>query len=306
MKIDRLIGIVFILLQNAKVTAPFLAEKFEVSRRTINRDIEALCKAGIPIVTTQGNNGGIFIAEGYKIEKTLLTSKEMQAILAGIRSLDSISGNNYYRELVEKLCGKSEVSTPETIYDSSGHILIDLSSHYKGTLAPKIEKIRKAIEQRRLITFKYYYHKGETKRKIEPYLLVFQWSDWYVWGYCTNRLDFRLFKLNRLIHLEILEDISELRKLISFEKQKEEYFTNQIDLVARFDPCVKWRLIEEYGVDSFIELENGTLQFEHGFISKESLIRWILSFGNYAEILKPFDIRAEYIELLQKMQKKYK
>lgn len=82
MKIDRLIGILSILLQKEKTTAPFLAEKFEVSRRTINRDIEALCKAGIPIVTAQGQNGGISIMEGYKIDRTLLTSDDMQAILA--------------------------------------------------------------------------------------------------------------------------------------------------------------------------------------------------------------------------------
>ena len=83
MKIDRLIGILSILLQKEKTTAPLLAEKFEVSRRTINRDIEALCKAGIPIVTSQGQNGGISIMEGYKIDRTLLTSEDMQAILAG-------------------------------------------------------------------------------------------------------------------------------------------------------------------------------------------------------------------------------
>ncbi len=89
MKIDRLIGILSILLQQNKVTAPYLAEKFEVSRRTINRDIEDLCKAGIPLITTQGVNGGISIMEGYKIDNTLLTSADMQAILAGLRSLDS-------------------------------------------------------------------------------------------------------------------------------------------------------------------------------------------------------------------------
>ena len=96
MKIDRMIGILSILLQQDKVTAPFLAEKFEVSRRTINRDIEGLCKAGIPLVTAQGTNGGISIMEGYKIDSTLLTSADMQAILAGLRRLDSVSWTNRY------------------------------------------------------------------------------------------------------------------------------------------------------------------------------------------------------------------
>ena len=93
MKIDRLIGILSILLQKEMITAPELAEHFEVSRRTIGRDIEALCKAGIPIRTMQGSGGGISIMNGYRMDRTLLTSRDMQMILAGLRSLDSVSGS---------------------------------------------------------------------------------------------------------------------------------------------------------------------------------------------------------------------
>ena len=96
MKIDRLIGILSVLLQQERVTAPELSRRFEVSRRTINRDIEDLCRAGIPFVTAQGQNGGISIMEGYRIDRTLLTSGEMQTILAGLQSLDSVSGTRRY------------------------------------------------------------------------------------------------------------------------------------------------------------------------------------------------------------------
>lgn len=109
MKTDRLIGILSILLQEEKTTAPELAEKFEGSRRTINRDIEDLCKAGIPIRTAQGTGGGISIMDGYRMDRTILTSKDMQMILAGLRSLDSVSGNRYYGQLMEKIqTGSSE------------------------------------------------------------------------------------------------------------------------------------------------------------------------------------------------------
>ena len=109
MKIDRLIGILSILLQEEKTTAPELAEKFEVSRRTINRDIEDLCKAGIPIKTAQGTGGGISIMDGYRMDRTILSSKDMQMILAGLRSLDSVSGSRYYSQLMEKIqTGSSE------------------------------------------------------------------------------------------------------------------------------------------------------------------------------------------------------
>lgn len=144
MKIDRQIGILSILLQKDTVTASYLAEQFEVSRRTINRDIEDLCKAGIPVVIKQGINGGISIMEDYKLDKTLFTQREMQDILAGLRSLDSVNGTNRYAKLMEKLSvGSSDFMV------GNQSVLIDLSSWYKEALAPKIELIRTLIEKYR-------------------------------------------------------------------------------------------------------------------------------------------------------------
>lgn len=175
MKIERLIGILSVLLQKEKVTAPKLAEKFEVSPRTIHRDIEDLCKAGIPIRTVQGSGGGICIMDGYRMDRTLLTSKDMQMILAGLRSLDSVSGSHYYSQLMEKIhAGSSE------FVSGRDSVLIDLSSWYKDSLAPKIELIQMAIEERQLLSFQYYAPKGEKRREIEPYYLIFKWSSWYV------------------------------------------------------------------------------------------------------------------------------
>ena len=77
-------------------------------------------------------------------------------------------------------------------------MLIDLSSWYKGSLAPKIEVIQNAIENRHTIQFMYYAPSGDSNRRIEPYYLVFRWSSWYVWGWCLDREDYRLFKLNRM------------------------------------------------------------------------------------------------------------
>lgn len=171
MKLDRLIGILSVLLQEDMITAPELAEKFEVSRRTINRDIEALCRAGIPIQTSQGFGGGITIMDGYRMDRTILTSKDMQMILAGLRSLDSVSGSQYYGQLMEKIqTGSSE------FISGKDSMLIDLSSWYKRSLAPKMEVIQSAIECRHLLQFKYYAPSGESDRVIEPYYLVFQWS----------------------------------------------------------------------------------------------------------------------------------
>ena len=201
MKIDRLIGILSVLLQKEKTTAPELADRFEVSKRTINRDIEDLCRAGIPIRTAQGIGGGISIMDGYRMGRTILTSKDMQMILAGLRSLDSVSGSSYYGQLMEKIqAGSSEFITGR---DS---ILIDLSSWYRDSLAPKIEIIQDAIGDRRLIKFRYYAPSGESERTVEPYYLVFRWSSWYLWAWCLKRKDFRLFKLNRMDGVQITEE----------------------------------------------------------------------------------------------------
>ena len=134
---ERLIGILSILLQREKVTAPELAEQFEVSRRTIQRDIESLCRAGIPISTAQGAGGGISIMEGYRVDRTVLTAPEMQAILAGLRSLDSVSGTRRYAQLMEKLSAGTGGLVP-----GGAHLLIDLSSWYKSSLPPKSNSFR--------------------------------------------------------------------------------------------------------------------------------------------------------------------
>ena len=194
MKIDRLIGILSVLLQSKQTTAPELAQLFEVSRRTINRDIETLSKAGVPIMTLQGSGGGISIMDGYRVDRTILTSKDMRMILAGLRSLDSVSGSSYYGQLMEKL----EIGSSQFV-SGKDSVLIDLSSWYRNTLTPKIEAIQQAIEDRHLLSFRYFAPSGESERLIEPYYLIFRWSSWYVWGWCTEREDFRLFKLNRMI-----------------------------------------------------------------------------------------------------------
>ena len=297
MKIDRLIGILSILLQQEKITAPELAKKFEVSRRTINRDIENLCKAGIPIVTKQGQNGGISIIDGYKIDKTLLTSSDMQAILSGLGSLDSVSGTNQVSILMEKLGASNFIS-------GNPNILIDLSSWYKDSLSPKIEQIKKAIEQNKLISFVYYSPKGESSRIIEPYYLVFHWSSWYVWGYCRKRDDYRLFKLNRMTHLNTKE-IFEKRVVPTPDLSTEKIFNHKYEIRAIIKPEYRWRLIDEYGLESFTVMQDGNLLFSFMFTDEQSIINWILSFKGAAELIYPDNLRKVLKKLGQQIQKQY-
>lgn len=288
MKIDRLIGILSILLQEEKITAPELAEKFEVSKRTINRDIEDLCKAGIPISTAQGAGGGIRIMDGYRMDRTILTSKDMQMILAGLRSLDSVSGSRYYGQLMEKLqTGSSE------FISGRDFMLIDLSSWYKDSLSPKIEAIRNAIESKWLLDFWYYAPTGESKRLIEPYYLVFRWASWYVWGWCSERRDYRLFKLNRMDQLTVSDCRYVSRNAPMPDLSNEKIFPGGVKVKALFSPDVKWRLVEEFGPRCFTEKEDGRLLFSADYTDVDNFITWILTFGAKAEVLEPSEVRTE-------------
>lgn len=300
MKIDRQIGILSILLQKDSVTAPYLSEQFEVSRRTINRDIEDLCKAGIPIVTKQGVNGGISIMENYKMDKTLFTQGEMQDILAGLRSLDSVNGTNRYGQLMEKLSvGSSDFMV------GNQSVLIDLSSWYKDSLAPKIEMIRSAIGQCRELEFRYYAPKGESYRCIEPYYLIFRWSSWYVWGWCRKREDFRLFKLNRMDNLFMTDKVFVGRQVPMPDLSNERIFPGGIKVKALFEPDCKWRLVEEFGTGCFQETDNGKLLFQADYTDKENLVTWLLSFRDKVELLEPEEIREEIKQSIVRMKKKY-
>lgn len=288
MKIERLIGIITILQQKKTVTAPYLAEKFEVSRRTINRDIEDICKAGIPIVTTQGANGGISIMEGFSLDTTVFSEQELAAIFTGLKSLDSVSGSASAEKLAQKIGGNKAIRLAD-------NMVIDLSSFYKDDLSSKIESVKQAMKESKCITFHYCYNKGEADKQIEPYLIVFKWSDWYVFGFCKERQDFRMYKLRRLWNLQITEESFVVRDIPEEKKQFGAHMTDDYVIAAVYDASVKYRLVEEYGCNSFTEQEDGSLYTEWGFTKKEAAVEWFLSFGNKVKVLAP----PEMVELMK-------
>lgn len=296
MKIDRQIGILSILLQKEKVTAAELAKKFEVSPRTVARDIDDICAAGIPIVSERGFGGGISIMEGFAIDRTLLTSFEMQGILAGLKGLDSVSGTSRYRQLMDKL-------SPETV--RADDIIIDLSSWDKTAVSDKIEFVRAAINNREKITFRYYSPSGESSRTIEPYSLIFQWSSWYVWGFCQDRMDYRMFKLTRLADLRLAGEKFERRDVPKYSCDKLRHTKGEIEAEVRFDSSVKWRIIDEFGAELPEFEEDGSARLTFTWSDVPSFFRYVLSFGDNAEIIFPEEYRQEFKKLLKNILKKY-
>ncbi|MCL2047235.1 MAG: YafY family transcriptional regulator [Defluviitaleaceae bacterium] len=298
MKLDRLLGIVTILLQKERVTAPELAAKFEVTRRTIGRDIDALCMAGIPVITHQGAGGGLSIAEGFKLDKSVLTTDELSGIIAAIKGIGSVSQSSGIERILDKLHANASA-----VVSMREPVIIDLASYYKGQLTDKIERIKQAVLEARLIEFDYFYDKGEGRRRIEPYFVIFQWSSWYVFGFCLERQDWRLFKLQRLWNLSMCDERYSPREI---PQEKRDFgFTDDVKLAAIFDPSAKYQLIEIYGLDCYTETHEGIL-FEFGFANREYLVSWLLSFGGKVKVLEPDYIAEDLKAAAKKILELYK
>lgn len=284
MKLDRLIGILSILLQRDQVTMPYLAQAFEVSRRTISRDVEALCRAGLPIRTTPGAGGGVSLMPGGRIDRALLTTAELQAILAGLRSLDSVSGGNGYARLMEKLAGPSVLA-------QEGCILIDLAAWHQGPLSEKISLLQEAIAAGQEAAFRYYAPSGQTERAVEPYYLVFRWGAWYLWGWCKARRDYRLFKLDRMAGLA-LGPRFEKRQAPCPDLSDQRVFPIRYQVEAIVPARYKWLLVEGYGEGSFVCEPDGRCRFSLGFTHLHSAIGFLLSFCGEAQVLGPAEVQA--------------
>ena len=299
MKLDRLLGILTTLLQQERVTAPYLAEKFEVNRRTISRDIDALCQAGIPIVTHQGVGGGISIAEGFKLDKSVLTTGELTEMIAAIKGIGSVSDESRTQRTLDKLGANADA-----VLSLHEPIVIDLASHYKMDLTKKIETLKQAILSQKVISFDYFYNKGESHRRIEPYLVVFQWTSWYLFGYCLTRSDWRMFKLNRLANVSVCDETFLLRDIPPERRDFNRQLTDENILRAIFDPSAKYQLIESYGHDSFYETTEG-LHFQIGYTNRDYMLSWLLGFGDKVRVLAPEDMADEIRKIAKNISHLY-
>ena len=283
MKLDRMLGILTILLQKDRVTAPELAEKFEVSRRTIGRDIDAMCRAGIPLVTQQGSGGGISIIEGFKLDKSILTADELSNIIAALKGIGSVSGQSNVERVLDKLHAHADA-----VVSMREPVVIDLASHDGKHLAEKIELIKRAVLENRIIEFDYVYERGESRRRVEPHFVIFQWEAWYVFGFCLDRSDFRLFKLQRLWNLHLCDETFSPRDVPPKKRDFEAWAAKdgKHALIALFDPSVKHRLIDAYGPHCYQETGEG-LRFETSFTKRDYILTWLLGFGDKVTVVEP-------------------
>ncbi len=295
MKESRLFRILYYILERGRVTAPELADKFEVSVRTIYRDIDWISNAGIPIYASRGKGGGIEIDSSFIINKAMLTPDEKEQILLALNSTRNINELEQ-SDLIKKL---------SVLFDmkNSNWIEVDSTNWKKSDkYITLFDDIKFAIINRRFVSFEYYSNKLEyTKRKIKPIRLVFKSWSWYVYGFCELRNDFRFFKLSRMKNSVVLDDVYEddYSNLV-IKKEFNEQETVRVKL--KFSKSQANRVYDEF-FDEVIEKEE--FLFVEVDLPRDYLYSYILSFGSEVEVLEPVEVRIKLKDMLNKMIKKY-
>ena len=298
MEKGRLFKIVYYLLDKGKATAPELAEKFEVSVRTIYRDLDAISAAGIPIYATQGKGGGIFLMPEFVLDRSLLTPQEKEQILMALQGL-STAENSQTDTLLTKLGGLFRLQ-------NTNWIEVDFSDWHKNTSGTDtFNQIRKAIFSRCRIRFTYFAgESGGTSRTIEPLKLIFKSKDWYLYGFCLLRNDFRFFKLTRIKNLEILSETF-LRKAEDTPAPQATVPSEPLlPVKLKFSPEAAFRVCDEF-TDAVETDAQGNLYVTVD-LPEKTMFSYLLSFGETVEILEPDALRRSMKQKLVHMMEKYK
>lgn len=300
--INRLLGMIYILMRQKTVTAAELAERFEVSARTIYRDLDTLSAAGIPVYARRGKNGGICLTEQFVLDKMLITEGEQKEILSGLISLRETRAEGA-ESILQKL-GEFFKTDPVD------WLAIDLSD-WSGSRKELYEDIKNAILARRLIRFDYYGRNGQmSQRTVEPVQLLFKEYTWYLKAFCRERNAWRIFKLFRMKRLSILDEIFVPREETVQEERDNREDQNQPDnLFTLIDIWVDkkeaYRIYDRFGEDEIEILTDGNFMVHMHASVDDWVYGVILGFGPSAEVIAPDEIRQEVRRRIQRMAERY-
>ncbi|MCM3749594.1 YafY family transcriptional regulator [Paenibacillus pasadenensis] len=300
MKLDRLLAITMLLLSQSRLNAADLAKRFEVSLRTIYRDMEAINQAGIPIVSYTGAEGGYELMPGYRIEKQMLSMEEFGSIIAALRGMRSAANVEEIDGLMDRiaaLMGKH----PDSLQDNPLDLDFGVTPNDRQRMTP----LHEAIRERHVVLFGYLDSQGrETERTVEPMGLFLKGSVWYLYGYCLLRSGLRVFRLSRILSLESLERTF-VRRPYSL-KDVERGFLEGVDFrrleaVLRFAPAARTRVRDEFGYVDIADLEDGSSRITAGFASLDRAMYTVLSYGSLAEVEQPPELISRIQEELARL-----
>lgn len=301
MKIDRLIAMIMILLENEVISAGALAKKLEVSSRTIYRDINTLTMAGLPIFTTQGVAGGVGLMKSYKIDKKLFTPKDIQTLLTSLRSYRQLYNHKEIVHVLEKL---SNIHQEGVKSEEESRFAVDLSLNQGNqSLRSLLSNVEIAINEERYIKFDYINKGGNvTSRKIEPYQVVFKESSWYLQAFCTLKEDYRIFKLARMGNLYVLPETFVPRDFSPLAMDGSGWMSDErVPVTIRIALSLKDKVIERYGEENIISVEGDSCLAIFPIVNNEYGYDLLLRFGDKCEIIEPSDVREAFQNYIRRI-----
>lgn len=297
MQESRLFQIVYYLLDKGQATAPELAARFEVSVRTIYRDIDSLSGAGIPIYAEAGRNGGIRLMSDFVLDHAVLSEEEKQEILAALQSIN-ITKNIGESKTLRKLSAIFQ-------FRSENWLEVDFSrwgNH--GFDKEKFELLKTAVIRRRHVRICYAGSDGTvSERTVQPYRLVYKSKAWYLKAFCTEKQEMRTFKLNRILELALLEETFVRR---SFPAEPDDSEEDYPLITLCFPKDMAYRVYDEFDRTQIQRQENGDLIASARMPEGAWLISFLLSFGTQVEIISPAYLRDEIARQAKKIVEKYK
>ena len=304
MQVERLLQMVFLLISRGKITTQELADYFNVSRRTIIRDIDTLSMANIPIFTLKGRKGGVGIMEQYIINRTFFSQEEKDRIIHGLQLLNATQIPNNPNQLLDKVSALFNDSNEKLEW-----LEIDFSSF--GSQEKEKEKfssLQYAILNEYVVSFDYFTSElKQNNRIIEPVRLIFKNCAWYVYGYCRFKKAFRLFRASRIKNLIILDEkfVREVPNESATKTNYEEQY-EMIPFVLKFSPKISYRLFDEYDEDCMTMDEEGNYLVSYEYADNDWLTRHLLSFGKHVEIIEPQYMKERMRVKIEEVLENYK
>lgn len=305
MRVNRLLSMLLIIANKRLVTGRELSEHFEVSIRTIYRDIEKICEAGIPIASIGGKGGGYYIMENYNLDNLFLNKNEAQTLLSVMGNLKYLFGKNtVFNDMIQKFehSYEKEASTTDKLMINMSHFTME------SELKEYLSLIDMSIEQNRLLIFDYINRNMEfAERTVEPIQIAFSSGQWYLVAFCRNRNDYRRFKLVRVRKLRMGEAFE--KRAISQEEINQIYQVNYekhcIPVTLKFSKQIGQQLSEHFRKECIIQSEDGHFVVVDSFPYEDGLIKFILSFGKDCEVLEPLYVREAVQRCLKEILLQY-
>lgn len=294
---------IYMLLNNEILSASELAEKYGVSQRTIYRDIEAICAAGIPVVSYQGVNGGYRIMEEYKMDRSLLGSYDVGSLVSVLQSMSTVFQDERAAETIRRL---------QTIQGSGGGSSVSLNVGSRPFYRKSLQLLRNSISESRLVQFGYINAKNErVDRSVEPVQLHYKFDTWYLYGFCRIRSDYREFRLSRMTDLKATGQHFQNKHKLQEETERSAPALQERVLhtvVLHISATSLARALDQFHLAEREFHEDGslTLRMEMDERSMKTwLLHVVLSFGEDATIIEPPEMRELLVTKLQIMMNQY-